>query len=266
MAMLGLATACASDRQSPLTSSVAEMSAGTTIPEYRIQEGDLLSIHFFYTPELDTEQVVRADGMISLTYLSDQPATDQTIDQLRQSLVKAYAPVLDHPVITVSLKASTGGRVFIGGEVNAPGEIALVGRSSLAQMLIKAGGPKPTAAANRVVLIRREGSTLKQVAMVDAEALLNGDDVENDIRLRPYDVVYVPPSRITNVDRAVSDYVRQIVPVSFGASYSFQNLQGQDISTITQRTTPPTDTGPVTTTSPSTSTSTEPSTSSSPGS
>lgn len=240
---LVLATACTSDRSPPRASEPAATTAGATLPEYQVQEGDLLSIRFYYTPELDTEQVVRADGEISLTYLSDQPAVDQTIDQLRQSLVAAYSHVLSHPVITVSLKASSGGRVFVGGEVNAPGEIALVGRSSLMQMLIKAGGPKPTAAANQVVLIRREGSTLTQVATVDAAALLEGADPENDIRLRPYDVVYVPPSTITNVDRAVSEYVRQIVPISFGGNYTFQNINNQNLSTVINKPTQPATTG-----------------------
>jgi len=243
-AALVLATACTSARSLPPPLPPTDASAGT-IAEYRVQEGDVLSIRFYYTPELDSEQVVRADGKISLTYLPDQPVVDQTIDQLRTSLVTAYLQMLTQPVITVSLKASSGGRVFVGGEVNAPGEIALVGRSSLAQMLIKAGGPKPTAAANRVVLIRRDGTTLKQVATIDVDALLNGADPENDIRLRPYDVVYVPPSDITNVDRAISDYVRQIVPVSFGSNYSFQSIGQQGITTVIQKTTPAT-TEPVT--------------------
>lgn len=188
-------------------------------PIYRIQEGDVLDIRFRFTPELNDTVTVRLDGRVSLTYLPDLSVADMTVDQLHDALVKQYVGVLSNPTITVSVHSSTATRVFVGGEVITPGEFNFTGRGTLSQYLTKAGGLKSTGAGNRVLLIRRGADFRPVMSVLDADAVFDGKSANDDISLRPYDVVYVPPSNITMIDRFADQYVRQIVPVSFALNY-----------------------------------------------
>jgi protein involved in polysaccharide export with SLBB domain len=187
---------------------------------YEIQEGDTLDIRFLYTPELNDTVLVRPDGKISVAYINDVDAVDVTPDVLRDRLKAAYAGILHNPVITVVLKTSTATRVFVGGEVTAPGEFAFPGRGTLIQYLTKAGGIKTTGAGNRVMLIRRGPKGEPQLSILDADAVLNGSSTVGDVALKTYDVVYVPPNTITEIDRFADQYLRQIVPVNFSATYT----------------------------------------------
>ena len=47
-----------------------------------------------------------------------------------------------------------------------------------------------------------------------------GKDAASDVRLAPYDVVYVPRSGIAEVYRFVNQYLLQFVPVTWGFSYT----------------------------------------------
>ena len=60
------------------------------------------------------------------------------------------------------------------------------------------------------------------VASVNIKAYLNNRNIR-DIELKPYDVVYVPKSRIARMDQFMSQYIDKLIPVSrmFGFSYMY---------------------------------------------
>ena len=49
---------------------------------YKVQVGDVLDIRLLLNPELDEEEVVRPDGMISTTVAEDVPAYGKTPSQI----------------------------------------------------------------------------------------------------------------------------------------------------------------------------------------
>jgi polysaccharide export outer membrane protein len=224
-AVLMATAGCSSISQQAKVSPVASVSPPAERGPYLIQEGDTLDIKFRNTPELDDTVVVRPDGRISLIYLGDVQAADLTVDGLKQALMVDYTSnpkseaKLVNPTIYVSLKASTATRVFIGGEVNQPGEYSFPGRGTLLQYLTKAGGIKPSGEGGQIVLVRRGPQFTPQMSVLDVDKVLNGEEMSGEIQLAPYDVVYVPPSSITKVDRFADQYVRQIIPVSFAFNY-----------------------------------------------
>jgi protein involved in polysaccharide export with SLBB domain len=138
-----------------------------------------------------------------------------TIDQMRAALVAQYAPILHDPVITISVATSSASRVFIGGEVQSPGEFGFTGRGTLSQYLTKAGGLKESGAGGDILLIRRGPDFGPHMGVLNAAAVFSGRNAGEDIELRPYDVVYVPPTPIAQLDRLSDQYIRQIVPISF---------------------------------------------------
>ncbi len=214
--LLGVLTlcGCAAVAHTPQMLPVSELSK---MPRsiYRVQEGDVLDIRFRFTPELNDVQMVRLDGRISLTYLPDLRVADMTIDQMRAALAARYAPILHNPVITVIVQSSSASRVFIGGEVQSPGEFGFTGRGTLSQYLTKAGGLKDSGAGGDILLIRRGPDFAPYMSVLNAAAVFSGRNPGQDIDLMPYDVIYVPPTRIAQVDRLSDQYIRQIVPISF---------------------------------------------------
>ena len=91
---------------------------------------------------------------------------------------------------------------------------------SVADAVFAAGGLLDTAAPESVVLLRRgTNGGSPQAFCVDMEAGLFG---ETPIPLlEPYDVIFVPKSRIAQLDQYVEQYINRLVPrnASFNATY-----------------------------------------------
>ena len=151
-------------------------------PPYRLQVGDILAVRLMLNPELNEEVTVRPDGRISTTVAHDEMAMGRTVPQLDRALEREYAKQLKDPHLSVVVKSFAPTRIYVGGEVANPGEFVNVGPPlTVAQALTRAGG---------------------------------------DVRLAPYDVVYVPRTGVGEVYKFFNQYVQQFVPVSWGFSYA----------------------------------------------
>ena len=181
---------------------------------YVLQPGDELIIKFYTNPELNEEVEVRPDGMISLQLIDDVQAAGLTPAALDAELTKRYTGELANPQVTVIVRRSSSQRVYVGGEVGSQGVIRLTGGMTIFQAIQKAGGFAKTAHRKCVVLIR-QGAEGKPVGrLIDVREIQTGAHPEDDIPLQPFDVVFVPRSKIANVDVFVDQYIRQALPVS----------------------------------------------------
>jgi len=194
-------------------------------PEYRIQPGDQLDIKFFYNPELNETVLVRSDGKISLQIVDDIQAAGLTPAQLDQELTRLYAQELQKPVITVLVRASTGHRIYVGGEVGTPSLLTLVPGMTALQAVINAGGFRETARPGAVIVIRKGPDNRAIPIRVDLEAdnPLNGEaSGQGDIPLEPSDIVYVPKSLIAHANLFVNQYIERLFlyrGISLGFGY-----------------------------------------------
>ncbi len=192
------------------TTSGPATAAGNNL--YRIVAGDQLDIKFFYQPELNAQVTVRPDGRLSLQLLDDVEAAGLTITELRDLLVTAYARELQQPKIAVIL-AGTGARVYVDGEVKRPGVVVYLRRMSILEAVSEAGGMKETAGTRQVLVIRPSvPGTSPTILEVDYDKALLGDAREM-VDLHPSDIVFVPRSRISKVNRWVDQYLRQNIPI-----------------------------------------------------
>ncbi len=192
--------------------------------EYRLQPGDELDIRFYYNPELNNSVIVRPDGRISLPLANEVEAAGMTPAALSQQLRTAYAQSLRRPDVTVIVRSFNAQKVFVGGEVTAPGVIQALGPLTVMQSVMQAGGFKESARIDEVIVIRRDPvapASEPIVIPVDISAVVDGTGTNQDIALMPYDVVYVPKSPIANVNKFVDQYIRQNIPVGFGLAYGF---------------------------------------------
>ena len=186
---------------------------------YRLQVGDEISIKFWGNPELDEDMTIRPDRRISLPFIDEVTAAGRTPAELDAELTRLYEPELTKPEITVIVRSFAGQRIFIGGEVGAQGTYPLVGNVTLAQAIQEAGGFLPTARRREVLLIRTAPQGVRIARSHDLLPLLRGENPAADVTLQPFDIVFVPRTKITNFGIFVDQYVNAIIPEVFWRGY-----------------------------------------------
>lgn len=198
------------------------------LPPYRIQVGDVLDVKLLLNPELNEEVTVRPDGYISTTVVRNARAYGRTVPQLDAVLAADYAKVLSKPKVNVVVKAFAPTRIYVGGQVTNPGEFITVGPTlTLSQAIARAGGLKfTTGNEDKIFIIRRGPGDVPEFLSVRYQDVMWGQDPKADVRLAPYDVVYVPRSGIDEVYRFFDRYLLRFVNVSWGFSYVVNNGTG----------------------------------------
>ncbi len=192
---------------------IAASPPGPYEREYRIRIGDHLTIRHHFDHELSEDLIVRPDGRISLPLIPEVTAAGLTPDELGRHLEGLYGAELREPRIAVILRNTTR-RAFIDGEVEEPGVIELDGPMTVLQALARAGGATDRARLEQVLLIRSNGETYSIYELDLVNARLGGAVL--GATLMPDDVVYVPLSRIAEVNRWMKQYVIDNLPVSVG--------------------------------------------------
>jgi polysaccharide export outer membrane protein len=203
----------------PPEPGAAAVSA-TALPPYRIQVGDVLEVRLLLNPELNEEVTVRPDGHVSTTAVPDMLAYGRSPADLADSLRGVYAHDLQNPRVSVEVKSFAPTRVYVGGEVVTPGEFITVGPTlTLSQAIARAGGTKLSSDDGAVFIIRRGPSDKPEFLSVKWRALRQGRNADADVRLAPYDVVYVPKLGIAEVYQFYNQYIGQFANPSFGFNY-----------------------------------------------
>jgi protein involved in polysaccharide export with SLBB domain len=184
---------------------------------YVLQPGDRIALRFNRNQELNESVTIRPDGMISLQLIEEVPAAGMTPAALSDELGRRYAGELAHPDVNVIVESFSTHRVSVAGEVTEPGVQPLLHGMTLSQAIHHAGGFLKTARRSQVVVIRRHADGQVTGHAVDLTELEDDGHPEHDVALQPLDQVYVPKSRIANVNVLVEQYLKNNIPVnSFG--------------------------------------------------
>jgi len=190
-------------------------------PAYRFFPGDEIEITVFSAPELSRVVVVGPDGRIAMPLIGAVRAADLTAEQLHDALVAAYAEQLRMPELTVTPRSYASRQVFVGGEVARPGIYEMPANIDAFQAVALAGGFLPSARRGDVLVLSRANGTA-EVREVDLSARAMRRGFPDAQPLQRYDVVYVPRSRISQVNLFMQQYVRDALPVQFSFYYDLR--------------------------------------------
>ncbi len=179
---------------------------------YRIQVDDSLEIRFWGDSELDQGVSVRPDGMISLPYVDDVRAAGLTPAELDSELTRRYSAELRSPELTVIVTGAGGQQIYVGGEVGGRGTLHLTENMTLFQAIQEAGGLSTSSRRKQVLLIRTGSGGERVARSVDLRPILNGLDPSSDVPLQGNDIIYVPRTKISNVNLWVDQYINSIIP------------------------------------------------------
>ena len=158
---------------------------------YRLQPGDVLQVVVWKETDLQSEVLIRPDGGISFALAGDVQAAGLTTAQLRTELELRVRKLIPDAVVTVSVKAPNGNRVFVIGKVNRPGDFPLLRPTDVVQALSLAGGATPFANTDKIRVLHRDGARQTSMRFCYSD-VARGRNLEQNIILQSGDTVIVP--------------------------------------------------------------------------
>ncbi|WP_178114404.1 MULTISPECIES: polysaccharide biosynthesis/export family protein [unclassified Pseudomonas] len=222
----GLLTGCSTieTQQMPSADGLPLLGADGIVPglQYRIRPGDDLDIKFYVAKDYNEQVPVRPDGYITMQRVDDIKAAGLTPNELREEIRRRYLGLVNDPSVSVIVKSFKGFRAYIGGEVAVPQVVPMDGGITVMQAIYRAGGFRPTAHPQSIVLIRKmpDGRPVPYHLDLSDQAIAQGKS-DLGVALSPYDVIYVPRSPIANANLWVQQYVTDLVlfkGIQFGFS------------------------------------------------
>jgi len=205
-----------------------EIPTKETIPSdnFSLSPGDVIDVKFFNNPELTEEAIlVRPDGKISLQLIGDVPVVNMSIEALKETIQDKYQEKIAEPEISVIVRSIHDRRIYVAGEVSAPGEYLDESGLTPFQAIIKAGGLKITAEPRSVIVFRETDEPVLSYYIVDLQNNLANLTNYKYFKLHDKDVVYVPTSHITDVNAFVQQYISNIIPRWFNVNLNYETNQ-----------------------------------------
>lgn len=222
--------------------TVVDLSTRADDP-YRLGRSDEISIRIFgISPEFfdRATYIIPVDGRLNLPWVGQVVLDGLTIQQAEARIAQSYAPFIKNPQVTVSLVSPRSLRVTVAGQVQRPGSYALTPReagvsSGLVQVggnpndwptvvtaIQAAGGLQQQADLRTVELKRLQPDGSVQSTTVNLWALLQGENVPQDISLRDGDTISVPVATVLDPSEA-----QQIAIANFSPDSISVNIAGE---------------------------------------
>ena len=155
----------------------------------------------FDQADLGGKYTVETDGTFSFPLIGRVKAGGMTLRAFESELkVKLADGYFRNPQVTVAVEQYRSQRVFVMGEVRAPGPVPLTGGMTLIEALSRAGSTQPTASGEVAVVRAQQGA--KGPLMPDQESgtevfrasirALESGSLSQNIELRDGDTIFVP--------------------------------------------------------------------------
>lgn len=169
----------------------AACADGSSADAYLVQPGDILMVSAWKEPDLQAELAVRPDGRVSFPLAGDVVAAERTVEELQAELEGRLRKYVPDVLVTVTVKAVAGNRVYVIGKVGHPGDFVLSRPTDVMQALGLAGGTTPFADLESIRILRREPGRQRvlEFRYTDVE---RGRHLEQNVLLKAGDTVVVP--------------------------------------------------------------------------
>ncbi len=194
----------------------------TESTSYRLGYGDSIEIKFFNNPEYNETITVRPDGRISLQRVGDIFVIQMTPAELDDIITQTYSEILINPDVTVFVREFGGQDVYVMGEVENPGVFKVTKGMTMLRAIAAAGGPKGGAELGSVLLIRNDGHSRGEAVRVDLALSTLRKNLNYDLPVQSYDVVFVPRTFIADVNSFVTQlYDIALPPFDIWSRYNY---------------------------------------------
>lgn len=158
---------------------------------YPIQPGDLLKILVWDEENLAVDALVRPDGFLTMPLIGDVAVGGKVPAQVATDITNRLASLIADPVVTVAVIQTSGFVIYVIGQVNRPGELAMKSPLDVMQALSMAGGTTAFAKLGKIRILRREDGN-QQTIDFDYTEVASGKKLAQNLILQSGDVVIVP--------------------------------------------------------------------------
>ena len=161
---------------------------------YRIGVDDVLELIVWKEDISRPGLTVRPDGMVSIPVAGDITALGKSPTELAREIEGRLKEYYTDPHVTVMVTAINSYRVYVLGSVARPGLLNFKSPTRLMEAIVNAGGFSPFADEShvRVFTVEAAGSTAQRMIEVDTKKIMSGNRLEDNIFLKPGDMIYVP--------------------------------------------------------------------------
>lgn len=188
-------------------------------PTYRLGAGDKLKIDFLLTPELSQDALVEPDGGVALKSIGRTSAQNLTLAQFKAEVERLSSARLLHPMVTVALAEPRAARIIVGGQVARPGVYPLPARATTLEAVMLAGGLLPESRMDEVVVLRQRPNGPPMLRTVNLNAFVAQGAARESITLASEDIIFVPRSRVAEIDLWVEENINKLLPFSRSVGY-----------------------------------------------
>jgi polysaccharide export outer membrane protein len=180
---------------------LASPARAQSAADYVIGAQDVLTIQVFDQADLGGKYTVEADGTFSFPLIGRVTAGGLTLRSFEGELKKKLADgYFRNPQVTVAVEQYRSQRVFVMGEVRAPGPVSLTGGMTLIEALARAGSTQPTASGEVAVVRAPQGAKGPAIPSQDSGSEvfrasirdLESGTLSQNIELRDGDTIFVP--------------------------------------------------------------------------
>jgi polysaccharide export outer membrane protein len=136
----------------------------------------------------------------------------QTIPEVTENVKQALSAIVRYPQVSVAVTNFGERLVFVMGEVNGQGDFPYHHGLTALGAIAEAGGFTNGAKRGSVIVLRRVGPEKAIAIRLDLRDPLKGHKLDQDLPVKPFDIIYVPKTFIASVDVLMDQYFRQLSP------------------------------------------------------
>ena len=159
--------------------------------DYLIGPGDLIQVVVWKNVDLSGEFRVRPDGKLSMPLIGDVIVGGKTTEEVNMQIQDRLKLYIESPFVSTIVSETASNRVFVLGEVNAPGTYPIEGSLTILQALALAGGFTEFAIRDRLVLVRGSGEKQEKFTL-SYRNILTEPGGESNMVLKRGDTLVVP--------------------------------------------------------------------------
>ena len=181
-------------------------------PAYVLGPADVITLHAIDVEEVSNKPIwIDTDGFINLPLVGRLKVAGMTTQEAESLLNDRLRTYVKDPHVVVAVTEFRSQPVSVLGMVGSPGVHQLQGRKTLLEILSLAGGMKPEAGPTARITRRIEygeipvqgatvdGSGQFSTAQVHLKSIADGLSPNENILIRPHDVISVPKGEIVYV-------------------------------------------------------------------
>ena len=166
--------------------------------DYKIGPGDLLEINVVGDPDFPVRRRVTEDGKISIPYVRDEISVEgmtepECADRLEEVLSEEGG--YRNPEVTVTIQEYQSKKVLVLGAVRSWGEYDLIGRTTLSEVIARAGGFSGEESGEIRIRRTHEDGGNDTLVITKDDLLYEGIDPP----LQPGDRIHIPEDEIVYI-------------------------------------------------------------------